>query len=387
MESRSPNATGLDALPFELLKRIAMFSTAGTALALSQCNKKLHSACFDPLIFRNIIQNPKGTSSALEDSWDISFLPSSTPASVIARYAVADSRARSWKYFPRRDRSSSSYELCSDAHLKWAPHLAMLGHPFIQSLDLQAYVGGMQNLSLRDSRQVLHLLINALFSNPASWNSRDIHVFFESLCGLVEDDASSLHPLDLVMSMILWQVLADLGVERPVITLPLMDRMLMARSKDSAPPPFMGGEMDPTTFHVASMSQKAFIEDGDWCGYYSYDTLLMNPPHIDPAMESVKLRLHDTNSSELSSEIINETSSSNAHSLHSISGNGKDSVGNFRLSGQLFSDGRMPMTKIYDQGIHWDWDTCVTPWGIMGFWGQSDSTYGWVWLWKREWST
>lgn len=81
----------LDGLPVEILRHIAAVGTCEAALALSKVNKTLHTACYDRLVFKAIIDNRNGNEGP---RWQ-HHLPLSmeTPVSSWARYALADSKA------------------------------------------------------------------------------------------------------------------------------------------------------------------------------------------------------------------------------------------------------------------------------------------------------
>ncbi len=81
----------LDALPVEILHRIASVGACEAALALSGVNRALHLACNDRLVYKAIIDNRNGTGGP---KWQ-HCLPLSvqSPTSSWARYALADSKA------------------------------------------------------------------------------------------------------------------------------------------------------------------------------------------------------------------------------------------------------------------------------------------------------
>ncbi|KAF2498932.1 hypothetical protein BU16DRAFT_524952 [Lophium mytilinum] len=76
---------------------------------------------------------------------------------------------------------------------------------------------------------------------------------------------------------------------------------------------------------------------------------------------------------------------------------GVDSVGGFTLLGSLreTDDGRvlLHLAKTYTTvhgghaGHSWEWRAWVTPFGIVGAWGNlnTDVFQGYLWLWKKEW--
>ena len=81
----------LDALPVEILHRIASLGTCEAALALSRVNKALYLACNDCLVYKAILDNRNGTGGP---KWQHCLpLSMQSPISSWARYALAESKA------------------------------------------------------------------------------------------------------------------------------------------------------------------------------------------------------------------------------------------------------------------------------------------------------
>ncbi|KAF3183856.1 hypothetical protein TWF788_005582 [Orbilia oligospora] len=72
-----------------------------------------------------------------------------------------------------------------------------------------------------------------------------------------------------------------------------------------------------------------------------------------------------------------------------VKATGKDGLGDFVLWGKFYpKTGKVQLTKAYYKGIEpgtmWNWTTFMTPFGIVGRWGDRGFG-GYVWLWKEDW--
>ncbi|KAH9955941.1 hypothetical protein BC827DRAFT_1234839 [Russula dissimulans] len=67
-------------------------------------------------------------------------------------------------------------------------------------------------------------------------------------------------------------------------------------------------------------------------------------------------------------------------------GEGHDGVGTFTIEGICDTrSGTVNATKAY--GAHsWQWRGVITPFGMVGAWGDLGWSGGWWWIWPREWS-
>ena len=105
----------LDALPAELLQRIASFGPCESALALSKANKRIRHACNDRQVFISILKN---RNDCLGPEWFPRHLASDAPTSSWARCALADTKARSWS-----TQEMTDYNELRSSFLPWAPQL------------------------------------------------------------------------------------------------------------------------------------------------------------------------------------------------------------------------------------------------------------------------
>lgn len=69
-------------------------------------------------------------------------------------------------------------------------------------------------------------------------------------------------------------------------------------------------------------------------------------------------------------------------------GSGSDGVGTFTLVGGMnLRTGLVEAVKNYAAiRTRWEWAGMITPFGIVGKWGDSVGWGGWWWIWPREWS-
>ena len=137
-------------------------------------------------------------------------------------------------------------------------------------------------------------------------------------------------------------------------------------------PPFSPDSVDKfSTCHIQKMVNATFLEDGEWVGYYS----IFGPPMmVDPPMTGIYF------------ETIPEDHEYSHLSLESfrVHARGTDSIGDFTLSGWMEKQtGNFEITKQYIGSHSWSWTGLMTPFGLVGMWGESAD---WFWLWKRAWT-
>ena len=129
------------------------------------------------------------------------------------------------------------------------------------------------------------------------------------------------------------------------------------------------------------MSSPDFMIDGEWCGYYSqrsFQHVVFDLPMINIKFE---LKAREARESSEASEAPEER-----RGFH-ICGRGTDAISNFKLSGEVFENHEILLTKAYSTH-RWIWKCTMTPFGIFGNWysaARDNSALGAVWLWKRNW--
>ncbi|KAH9955937.1 hypothetical protein BC827DRAFT_824782 [Russula dissimulans] len=105
-----------------------------------------------------------------------------------------------------------------------------------------------------------------------------------------------------------------------------------------------------------------------WAGYYTtLDALRRDPPMF--------------------LELLSAEAPRNANPSHVyFRGEGHDGVGTFTIEGSCNTLlGMVDATKVY--ATHsWEWRGVITPFGMVGAWGESGWSCGWWWIWPRAWS-
>lgn len=117
-------AVRLDALPKELLSYIAVASDALSILRLSQTCRTIRSACYDSLVFRELLKDRCSLWPTESLDFDAIETRCGKDASLWARFALADQRA--WELA----RKESPLET-PDNFLNWLPELLVAKHPFM----------------------------------------------------------------------------------------------------------------------------------------------------------------------------------------------------------------------------------------------------------------
>lgn len=93
----------LDNLPIEIIHRIVTTGTCRKALCLAAVNQRLHSICYEPLLFEELVETGFGrTLSKSVDWWERAVGSDRKNTNLAARWALADQLAaevmgRSWE--------------------------------------------------------------------------------------------------------------------------------------------------------------------------------------------------------------------------------------------------------------------------------------------------
>lgn len=135
---------------------------------------------------------------------------------------------------------------------------------------------------------------------------------------------------------------------------------------------------DFSLYHLANMTTSEFLADVEWRGFYSVPSGRSTATaKYDPPMHGINFSARDL---------------SPAGPVELIAMDGRDGVGAFSLVGTVSkSSGWVELRKEYraiagTTGLlSWKWYGVVTPFGIVGTWGQP-RWGGWVWLWKAKWT-
>jgi len=402
----------LDTLPAEIIKRIASWAPCESVLALLRVNRRLYRECNDHVVFKNVIMNRSGIGS--EPVWDISFLSGNTSASDCARFALADALA--WKLVARcRFEESEDNSNRDSDHEKlgvslWGPQLVALHHPFIKdpavypaSLDLhfKAGITDWQH-SLEDiaggnlcvTANILHH--EFLLKEPESPSL--FHRLEEDWINLIQssEDAEE-RPTTAILSCSLIRSFCGLPLK---VLLPVPTKIPFSSfTPEEFLLPFAGQFFrSPETSYLKTMTSKEFLEDGEWVGFFGHSTRLEHPswaaplvdirfttsPHAPSAQEGEQSTddSSDTDSIPEGVEVLNlefhgaivEDLEPEAQRLY------------FKLSGQIRSTGRIDMVWTGEHTQPYDWNSWMTPYGMVGFWGTNNSDHGPVWIWKKAWT-
>lgn len=133
-----------------------------------------------------------------------------------------------------------------------------------------------------------------------------------------------------------------------------------------------------TTCHYQAMTTPEFLS-GRWLGYYSDHRWfgINRMVRIDPPMQCIQVFAYEPTEEartrlRIKAVIDRET-------------RGYDACGDFRLSGRVREDGLVSVAKQYlGSGDSWTWTGRITPFGIIGVWGDH-SFGGYFWIFKEEW--
>lgn len=124
-------------------------------------------------------------------------------------------------------------------------------------------------------------------------------------------------------------------------------------------------------------------EDSEWAGYYIYSNTGFvradAPMHFTLRATSTPLPPSETD--------VSESQPTSSHIVH-FDGSGSDGIAAFTLVGSInLRTGLVEAVKDYaGMTTRWDWAGVVTPFGMVGKWGNLHSWGGWWWIWPRKWS-
>jgi len=357
----------LDSLPVEVIQRIAGYSTAESVLNLLKVNRKLYSTCDDDLVFKAVIRNGNGDPAATP--WNIDSL--SHIKTGWARLAIADARARCWANV-KPDHEYYS-QLSRENILKWVAQLIALRHPLISDV---SYARVLEEMPIDDwgvfefcvvaalTHQLPDVLnlkytnggvdmevggrLNTLVTMVRKGTDSDLDCLFVGCTIGYNTIRSNRHPLPPVPSRIPFAELISLPA-------PFSEMTQLSQS------------------YLPRMTSASFLTKGEWVGYYtnSEGMLSVRGRFDDPPMEGI---------------FFEATPHAEIPNALELSGSGGvDLAGGFTLKGIINQHGVVVLRKSYI--VHgWDWKANMTPFGIMGAWGNDNLRFGYFWLWKREWS-
>jgi hypothetical protein len=409
----------LDNLPSEIIKRFAACSPCESVLALLKTNRRLYQECNDHMVFKGIIRNGNGLD--IMPLWDTGFLSGNTSASDCARFALADSMVRKWVAKVRHQDQEENEDSNEDDDLhdmiNWAPQLVALHHPFIADtklyateLDAQLKEGakfwednlaGLAGMNFCVTANILNYGISTVMDrHPWLGITLPPQIGHVRKYLLENSEMADELPVTAVLSCLLIQ---KFPTKSSLSLLPRPTNIPFSSFTDF-PLPFSGNPFrNPEKGYLRAMTSKSFLEDGEWIGYYNYSPRLghcrFHPPMtgihlttstVEPEKEEATERHIEESSDDKPQDADNlalTTESKDEEQILEVKASGTDSVENFTLSGQIRSNGRIDIKKTDATGLSWDWNAWMTPFGMVGFWGRGQADYGYIWLWKKSWTT
>ncbi|KAH8806753.1 hypothetical protein DL96DRAFT_1629624 [Flagelloscypha sp. PMI_526] len=390
-------------LPIELLQRIATFLPCPSAFCLVQVSHYLREACNDPLVYKGIIENGNGRGILPVRSWP-QHLSIDAPVDIWAQYALADYLVL--KEVEKGEWGMRSFE--SD----WLPILMATNHPIIADIPLTAlelnclteddYVAALPQTVEENIRYRFHIGFCSTISimhkvcadleqipstalagyaplSPLLYYMGDYPIyygplgpfFFEILRRRRENTLNNPN-----IGIFDDQPAGSLWIPPPSFrTVPITKLLDLDQL---VPFPLETPSMVSfRTSHVDKMVNKQFLEDSEWVGYYGYEVhgwegMEDTDVRIDPPMTDIKLQVVKCEPDNMI-----------------IAGTGQDPCGLFTLDGHISRhDGCVHIIKKYAAGFSWKWGGWMSPFGIVGVWGQPEDDHlsdGPIWLWKKEW--
>lgn len=409
-----------ESLPKELIAHIASFTEPSAVLKLSATCRSIRAACWDPLILRNLLI------ASQHDYWnydalDVDEIASSAGNDVTtwAQYGVADERAKALLKSVPDDPSWALTEITyplqlPKTYISYLPELFVIKHPFMSGQCWETAV-----LCQRDAnpRRIFCLAMTILASEENMINV--LQNLYRARCDWFPANNNTSAFLWALCNIALWartkikQRLAAwpyndaarvpfIGIPKAVqIPLqPLNDRYKLP-TPFSCPPAELFGQLTSSSgawdrwyrlHNYEAFRSKTYLADGTWCGYYIHFGMANFNNGIEAPMMGIQFEVE-----EASPEY--GPASHERRVLHFHAKDCVDGIDSFSLNGSmtcLDRDVMLIARKDYQNfNFGWDWDCRLTPFGIVGFWGQwnllnqdhhSLNRHGLVWLWKKAWT-
>ncbi|EMD68365.1 hypothetical protein COCSADRAFT_272050 [Bipolaris sorokiniana ND90Pr] len=414
---------GLLSLPTELLQQIASSLPCSSALNLLSVNHQLRKACNDRLVFQQIAKRDLNYSSlskwGIQDSFirfkdDDPILTSASLSETIrlafaAEKCIKSSTKKSDAWIFKVPKNTRRYDV-----LDWLPHMIALEHSAATSLKPEPFVIMYNDLvthkapendlitaSFMITRTLLHQLRYCV--NVEKQVKKPLDKYFEANPGRsISPHADSITYLRnrvrrygrfnksfrldeataLLPTFLLELAVYQLFPEQLRRQLPSVSSIGFA-SLMRIPPMFPQDATTSPSFaecHVEKMVRPMFLA-GKWTGYYSEQRDSVHVRSFDPPMSDINIVARvPEGASDVAAVIDRET-------------RGVDSHGEFSLQGRVKKNGQVELVKRYlVSGYTWPWMGCMTPFGIVGTWGDQsdeldefDSFGGYFWIWKEEW--
>jgi len=260
--------------------------------------------------------------------------------------------------------ANRSTSICTGATYFCVP-LWLLTHDKVSYL-FETWPGG---LFLKPIRQPLDLNCSARASCPmAATNYSDV---YKVLAVLITRGRSSLIHKRVVLA-------------RQLLHVHNIGKIPFAEHMDIPLPYTRDSDQRLLACHVAKMATKHFMEDGEWVGYrcmtFVADPTYMYQPYVYPAAIRINFKVN---------------SRMRHGAVRIFACNASYERDQFDLDGVLYPRiGRLFLTKRHHGGNEpiWTMSLALTPFGLVGSWkiirsGPDNGIGGWLWLWKRSWSS
>ncbi|KAG9190499.1 hypothetical protein G6011_08587 [Alternaria panax] len=431
--------TKLLSLPNELVQHIASFLSCSSALDLLRTNRQLRNICNDKLVFQNIVKynlerplllgNGIVLSEAIWEESDAAL--SNIPLQQTIRTAYAAERCiqallekdDTWTMCPSK--RLSSYEFS-----EWLPQIMALHHPAASRLKPETFLQlqGHILLGMRVPRPIDPNLLGVNFilsytilahlqktgngtqvkepfdrffsvnraTDPAITLSNGTRTDGDAIKSLRQrvrdygcfgdtfdfDQATTLLPtlmLELAVHHLAPGQISELPSPTTIPFSSLMDMPPVFDTNKS--PPHRDASIPFGWCHLTKMLSPDFLSSGRWTGYYSDQRRALGRRRFDAPMRGIRFVARKTRREELEAD----SSLSECTMVDSLS-RGSDAVGEFTLQGRVQNDGYVYMIKRYLlEDSSWTWKARMTPFGIVGVWGDEDMFGGCFWIWKEEW--
>ncbi|KAF2172989.1 hypothetical protein M409DRAFT_16939 [Zasmidium cellare ATCC 36951] len=362
-------ATRLDALPKELLSHIAVNSDALSILRLSQTCRTIRSACYDSLVFRELLSNQSNL-------WAIHSLD------------VEALENRSWELAQKESPLETPANF-----VNWLPELFVVKHPFMYQQCWGRFLWDPPQLTAKQMfcfamaiiaqpHEPMQQLEKSLAMHEDAYLRRDesSKAYFWGLCFMILRVRKVLHTRPAARPYHTAAV--------PYMTLPTATDIDMRPTNSSyqLPLPF-GDPSSPISnwdnwyvTHSREMA-KEYLFEGTWSGYYTYfRSFVPSLERFDPPMVQIRFVRRQASHGEPT------------EALEVAADDGVDGIGSFVVRGsvsQVDDVFTFRGHKAYGDGagIMWNWKLKLTPLGMIGYWGRvqdNDELYrnGSVWLWK-----
>ena len=399
----------LDTLPKELIAHIACCADALSVLNLSRVCHSIRASSYDVQVFKHLIvasQRERWNFESLDI--DAIILRAGVDSTTWARYALADQRAwnlvlsaAAWQPAKGRD----CHPLMKPADfINYMPELFVVKHPLMHA---QSWNQVRDPLPDRKPTQLFGLAMAILALKHgmpnAFWQMRkheggrpaddSTKGFLWALCVI-----ANTVKIGLRARAVVWPY--NNAASRPHIAAPTASQIPLHPLSDgyNIPAPFsrraielLGrstsafGSWDSwyRLHNDAAFSSVDYFTKGSWCGYYIHYGA--PPSLLEPPMTDIQF--------QVSTCVRQDGSAEGGEALNILATDCVDGIDGFNISGTVtrLDDGiKLSARKSYHRHPAWEWDCRLTPFGIVGRWGDIERPQGRfrgiVWLWKKEWT-